>query len=93
MLARWQETLLLKAWERATQMEAVINKKVNELFPEADTSDAVVTIVADTSAVEDAEAGFCGVPIMETADENAWEEYVPWAEVEAQTGQGSSSGV
>ena len=91
MLAPSQETLLLKAWERTTQMEAV--KKVSELFPEADTSDAVVTIVADTSAVEDAEAGFCGVPIMETADEDAWEEYVPWAEVEAQTGQGSSSGV
>ena len=81
----WSETQLLRAWERAVQVEA--SGKVMELFPNM-TAD----IAIDLTNTEDAQAGYAGEPFTQAEHDEEWVDWVDWMAVEAQTaGAGSSS--
>ena len=75
----WEETRLLLAWERATQVEAVA--KTQTLFPGAVAGGAVEVAVPEA----DEAAGAAGVPFMQTEHDEDWQEWVDWAAVEGQT--------
>ena len=59
----WAETLLLRAWEHATQVEAAQRK--GELFTSAEQE-------------EDAEAGDLGLPFVQDEGHDEWEQYINW---------------
>lgn len=59
----WAETMLLRAWEHATQVEAAQRK--GELF----------TV---TEQEVDAEAGDLGLPFVQDEGQDEWEQYINW---------------
>lgn len=84
----WEKTDLLKAWDRATQVEA--SGKVKELFKNIDEVTINLANVHDTGT-EDEEAGDLGVPFTQKEHDDEWIEWINWDEIEAQTGGGGSS--
>ena len=90
VLKAWEQTRLLLAWERATQVEAV--GKASELFPDATaggTAKIIIEAAPPTEADED--AGIAGLPFMQTEHEDEHEEWIDWAAVEQQAGGGGGS--
>ena len=91
VLKAWEQTRLLLAWERATQVEAV--GKASELFPDATpgvgTAEIIIEAAPPTEADED--AGIAGLPFMQTDHEDEHEEWIDWAAVEQQAGGGGGS--
>ena len=85
MLHCWEETQLLRAWERIVQIEA--SSRAKEIFPNLVTAQ----LVEDHAAAEDVAAAEPGLLFTETEDDEEWVNWVNWAEVEAQTGGTSSS--
>ena len=81
----WEETQLLRAWERIVQIEA--SSRAKEIFPKLVTAQ----LVEDHAAAEDVAAAEPGLLFTETEDDEEWINWVNWAEVEAQTGGTSSS--
>ena len=73
----WEATLLLRAWERSVQAEAM--RKVKELFPKLAEADiATAHSVYDDATEEDTQAGQAGQPftMAQGTDEDDWEELV-----------------
>ena len=83
----WEETQLLRAWERSVQVEA--SGKVKELFPNLTDADRVII---DMTGAEDEGAGDLGVPFTETQDDEEWVGWVDWGQVEQMTGGAGGSG-
>jgi molybdopterin-guanine dinucleotide biosynthesis protein A len=81
----WESTELLRAWERAVQVEA--STKVAALFPNIDVND----ISIDVSDSPDEEAGAVGVPFTEVEHEEEWEGWLDWSAVDTQTTGGGAS--
>jgi hypothetical protein len=78
----WEQTELLKAWERSVQVEA--SQKVKELFPNLKDVPAVdLTTGGDGGArdvgSEDKEAGELGKPFTQTEDDEEWKEWIDWS--------------
>ena len=62
----WAETLLLRAWEGSTQVEAVMRR-------------AELLASATAAEQEDADAGHLGLPfVQEEEGQDEWEQYVNW---------------
>ena len=80
-MSHWEQTELLKAWERPVQVEA--SGKVKELFPNiADVPAIDLTTGSDGGAcdvgAEDPKAGNLGTPFMQTEDDEEWTGWVDW---------------
>ena len=83
----WEQTELLRAWERPVQAEAA--RKVAELFP---NSTLTAELTVDLSATEDPDAGLAGAPFTEPEHEEEWVEWVDcWAGITTEGAGGSSS--
>ena len=63
---------MLRAWERAVQVEA--SGKVRGLFPNLED--------ADETSTEDEEAGAAGIPFTHTEAEDEWEGLIDWEEAD-----------
>ena len=68
----WEQTELLRAWERLVQVEA--SQRVAELFNNSDGLAIDLTVGGE----EDQAAGDLGVPFVQPDDENEWESWIPW---------------
>ena len=69
----WEETQLLRAWERKVQVDAA--SKAKELFPNLADADMELTTeiigrLLDEPGAEDPEAGYDGVPFTQTENED-----------------------
>ena len=87
----WEASKLLQAWDPIVQVEAAMNAET--IFTDKDHTFVAATVVRrgdlhmqDLAAVapeaEDPDAFYEGAPFMEGGDEDEWEQWVDWSEVE-----------
>jgi len=81
----WEETQLLRAWERAVQVEAA--GKALQLFPKLAKTEAaqMAALVeeldertCDDAPESDEQAGYVGASFVQLEDEEEWVEWVDW---------------